>query len=365
MENLGKNFKDVLDENSQEHLFDEHLKSKKFRQDKLYVHIKRFLDGLEKDNYFLSLSGGVDSSVLLYCIQDYCELNSNKNLFNLHIDYGNRPESRKEREFIIEYCKLLNTNLEIMVMDGPKRGEIKRSDYENMTTKQRYDKYLEIEKKLNSDGVILGHHTDDKVENIFTNLLKGRNLDDINVMFSKSNIKGVTVLRPLLGLIKKDVFDFAHKFGIPYFKNTTPSWSIRGQTREVVFPKLESMFGNFQKNLNLLGDNIQDLSDCIIDNVIDPFIENNVKKITEQQTLNMKINNKIIITKPLKEQNKFFWKTVLIKILNKEGIGMISNKSFELYFTTVNRTLEGQKKVNHQFKNKMFSFTKESVIIYL
>ena len=234
-----------------------------------------------------------------------------------------------------------------------------------MTTKQRYDKYMELVQKLDTDGVILGHHRDDKIEGVFTNLLKGRNLDDINVMFLKSEIRGVAVLRPLLGLVKKEIFDFAHKYGVPYFKNTTPSWSVRGQIREEVFPKLESMFGNFQKNLNSLGDNIQDLSDCVLDNIINPFIESNIKKIKEQRKNSMKIDNKIIIIKPIKKQNKFFWKTVLIKILNKEGIGMISNKSFELFFTAVNRELEDKKQVNHQFKNKMFSFTKDTFTIYL
>lgn len=30
---------------------------------------------------------------------------------------------------------------------------------------------------------------------------------------------------------KDVVYDFAHKFGVPYFKDTTPSWSTRGKLR--------------------------------------------------------------------------------------------------------------------------------------
>jgi hypothetical protein len=54
-----------------------------------------------------------------------------------------------------------------------------------------------------------------------------------------------------------------------------------------------------------------------------------------------------------------------MKILNKEGISMISNKSFELFFNAVNRDLDDKKIVNHQFKNKKFSFIKNFVTIFL
>ena len=43
--------------------------------------------------------------------------------------------------------------------------------------------------------------------------------------------KGVTVLRPLLEHEKPEIYDFSHKYGVPYFKDSTPSWSTRGKLR--------------------------------------------------------------------------------------------------------------------------------------
>lgn len=50
-------------------------------------------------------------------------------------------------------------------------------------------------------------------------------------MLPENVVNGVRVWRPMLPFDKDVVFDFAHKFGVPYFKDTTPSWSTRGKLR--------------------------------------------------------------------------------------------------------------------------------------
>jgi hypothetical protein len=39
-------------------------------------------------------------------------------------------------------------------------------------------------------------------------------------------------------LVQADIFGFAHKYGIPYFKDTTPKWSTRGKLRNQLLPLL-------------------------------------------------------------------------------------------------------------------------------
>ncbi len=45
----------------------------------------------------------------------------------------------------------------------------------------------------------------------------------------------VEIQRPFLETEKADILAFAHDFGVPYFKDTTPSWSTRGKLRASVF----------------------------------------------------------------------------------------------------------------------------------
>jgi tRNA(Ile)-lysidine synthase TilS/MesJ len=54
------------------------------------------------------------------------------------------------------------------------------------------------------------------------------NLSGINL---GSLIEGIHIWRPLLSHSKAEILDFAHLFGIPYLKNSTPIWSTRGKIR--------------------------------------------------------------------------------------------------------------------------------------
>ncbi len=62
-------------------------------------------------------------------------------------------------------------------------------------------------------------------------------------MAPRSEISGVTILRPLFGLTKAPVLDLAHRFAVPYFKDTTPLWSTRGKLRTRLLPLLQEVYG--------------------------------------------------------------------------------------------------------------------------
>lgn len=343
MLSLGKAYSDVLDDDSVHHIFDTSLIDKNFIKDSFYKNItERFkqIDG----TIFLSLSGGVDSSVLAFIGNQFC-LENRKKLVCLHMDYGNREESVREREFIIKYCDILNIECRVYIFDGPKRGEINRGEYEKMTTDKRYNEYKNIIDELGCEGVVLGHHKDDMVENIFTNIMKGRDINDLSVIDFKSTVHGVKVIRPLIDFYKKDVFAFAHKYGVPYFKNTTPSWSIRGQMREIVFPQLQKMFNRFEQNLINFNDSIEQQTECLNKNVFDSFIKNIIK------------NDKELILEKV-DQNRYFWKTVIMRVLHGEGIKMLSESSFNLFFEALSKT-----KKRLDFKNIRIDIEENIVII--
>ena len=65
---------------------------------------------------------------------------------------------------------------------------------------------------------------------------------------------GVDIWRPLLGMDKKDILDFAHKFGVPYFKDSTPSWSCRGKLRSSLIPLLQVFSSSLLLSSIELGD---------------------------------------------------------------------------------------------------------------
>jgi tRNA(Ile)-lysidine synthetase-like protein len=180
----------------------------------------------------ISLSGGVDSMVIasvLACLHQSCGFHLN--IWAVHIDYGNRPESSAEADFVRRYCEGLNISYKCRRIDEVTRGVTARDDYERIARDLRYTSYKETIALANEGfighdkivtGVMLGHHRGDLRENVLSNAHKGCGPLDLSGMTAVSRNDGVDIYRPLLPLEKTSIFDYAHTFGVPYFKGTCP-----------------------------------------------------------------------------------------------------------------------------------------------
>lgn len=284
--------------------------------------VKKYMinNGFKKENNIaVSLSLGVDSAVLISIIK-YLGYKT----IALHINYNNRNESNDEKEFIINWCKENEITIEIYNV-GYKRNDCKRDVYETETRKLRYKFYKDMIVKYNLHGIFIGHHKGDVVENVFTNsIAKGRSVNDLCVINSESIVNDVKLFKPFVNNYKKDIFNFAHKNELPYFKDTTPNWSNRWFMRNVVFPLLKKKYGNvFNENLYNLGKEASEMWD-LCKNKIDAYLKENITR-----------HKYGIVFKCDANYNSFFWKHVLIKVLHSNGIKMISNKVFKLFMEKI------------------------------
>jgi len=166
----------------------------------------------------VSLSGGVDSMVITYILKQMELMGIIKQVVAVHIYYGNRIDSMDETLFIKDWCNYYNIPLIIKYIAYMTRDVdmTDRNFYEEETKRIRFNTYKFAQKMFNISGFCLGHHQDDLIENIFMNILKGRDILDLCVMHETSIINDVLLLRPYLYHTKKYIFDFAHKYYIPY-----------------------------------------------------------------------------------------------------------------------------------------------------
>ena len=91
--------------------------------------------------------------------------------------------------------------------------------------------------------VLTGHIKDDVIENIWTNLAKCQHLDNLKKMTYSEKQQGVQIVRPFLEIDKSLIYETSHKMGIPYLKNTTPTWSNRGKFRDRFYKETQAQFG--------------------------------------------------------------------------------------------------------------------------
>lgn len=303
----------------------------------VYKIIKKFIEDNELENkgVIVSLSGGVDSMVVLHCLMYL------KNYIYKEIDigcvcinYGIRHESYDEMKFLLEYIdeysnKNFINNLIVMEVTNSSRknplgysnGNSKRSEFEEESKNIRYDGYRKLISTGKYTGVMLGHHMDDIIENIFTNMMYGRNILDLTVMKKKCVKNNITFYRPLLDIHKTEVYHISHHYNIPYFKDTTPDWSKRGIMRKQIFPLLDKTFhgwNNKLHNIGIMSDNIN----IIMNNYIFEKYKKNITTYKTGFTISKEAYDE--------DENHNIKKLVFPNIIHQYGVSYFGNKYYDM-----------------------------------
>ena len=215
-------------------------------------------------NIIISISGGVDSMVCSFLLYYYCHVNKNHTPYGATINYANRSEQYLEVEMVNQWLQLLNIEHHIRVIEEIKRERDKNRDfYEKITRDIRFELY----KKLNG-SVILGHNKDDSLENIFSNIKKKKSYDNLLGMSINSVEKNIEISRPLLNISKSEIIEFAKKYNIPFVYDSTPSWSERGQMRDVLIPQINEFDKDILEGLIEMSKNFKEIYSVYKKNVI-------------------------------------------------------------------------------------------------
>jgi len=189
---------------------------------------------MPNENYLISLSGGVDSTILTLIAK-----NDKRFKGCVHINYTNRPSSDYEEEYVRRICKDINVPLYVRRIDEINRvyregTNADRTFYEDYTRKVRFAAYAYALKELDATCVLLGHNACDVEENIITNTIDGTHYENLKGMTYESNENGIKIIRPFIEIKKQILVNIANTKRIPYVWNSTPSWSRRGQIRSSI-----------------------------------------------------------------------------------------------------------------------------------
>lgn len=209
------------------------------------------------NHLLVSLSGGVDSVVLMACLlsMGYC-------VHAVYINYCNRfPTCEDEEAFVQQLCKSWGVPLTVRRFSEftKKTAYVDREAYEEITKIARYDMYAKVSQQTTYRHVFLGHHKDDCLENIVTNLTNGKRLENLRGMSEVEHVMGVTVLRPFLSIHKQSILAFAEQHRISHLADNTNPKCTRGKIRTKLLPALDEYNTNFRHSLESLDKTMGDL----------------------------------------------------------------------------------------------------------
>ncbi|GMF35989.1 unnamed protein product [Phytophthora fragariaefolia] len=266
----------------------------------------------------VSLSGGVDSMVVAYLMHKLRDRHGGFKIVAVHIDYGNRPESGTECDYVRRWCDRFGIIFHVRRIDEVKRATTRRDDYERVSREIRYTTYAQVMEQYGIPGMCFGHHRGDVQENVISNMMKGLSLLNLNGMAASSIVNGVRIWRPLLDFDKDVIFEYAHRYGVPYFKDTTPKWSTRGKLRNHLVPLLRDMYGDgFLNNLSALGAESMQCAELVDSQVLAPIM-----KSVGQSEVAVWVNCGLLTDQPF-----FVWKEVFRQVCHSiMGNSMVREK---------------------------------------
>lgn len=282
----------------------------------------------------VSLSGGVDSMVLLFLLRKI-QLNENHKfeLNAVHINYKNRQESDMEQLFVEEYCHYLGVPIFVREIDGLKRktNDVDREWYEKVTRDIRYNLYkLMQQRHPKKSCIVLGHIRDDCIENVFTNLSKGQHIFNLCKLEENSVMYDVDIWRPAIKVDKSQIYKIAHTHYIPWLNNTTPSWSNRGRLRENFIPAYIDQFGYESfKQLEYISDTLQEYY---------PLIEDKLKQLVQNTRVN-EYGKKILLEKGSGSAHGgiHFWTMALKHYFHSNGMALPSRTAISNFVNGLSR----------------------------
>jgi len=280
---------------------------------------------VSKTKIVISLSGGVDSMVLLHILKHF----SSTEIVTVHINYNNRDESVAEADFLDAYCKHLKVKMIRHDITHIKRFQhgMNRSEYEQETKTIRYDLYKKVNDVEEVDGIYLAHHDGDVVENIFNNVMKNNHVSDLAVLKKENIINGVRILRPFIGIKKDVIMHYANKYQVPYFKDTTPDWSCRGMMRNDIFPNCKKCYGvGFDDNLLKFAEEVKEINNIAFI-IMKKYM--GYALLRDCILLDLKLTDEILLFPVM------FWRILFDKICDDQRMPRFSKKSIDNFYNNI------------------------------
>ena len=194
----------------------------------------------ENDRIAVGISGGKDSSLLLYTLDLYRQ-KSRKNftIIGIHINlgFGEEPFDELESFFNQHNLKLERYDSMISVyLDLNKKKDIVQC---SLCSKLKKGAVIDKAKELNCNKVAFAHHADDAIETLFLNAIYGGKLATFDPKMYMSEAQ-VTFIRPFVYVTEEEIINECKILGIPRIKSNCP---VDGLTkRQDVKEKLNALY---------------------------------------------------------------------------------------------------------------------------
>jgi tRNA(Ile)-lysidine synthase len=205
------------------------------------VQLNTFLKNHLKPNQrlLLALSGGLDSTVLLYLLVE-AKRTIPFELHAMHVHHGLSKNADSWADFCVQQCQQLQVPLQVAHVNVKKDSGL---GIEAAARQLRYEALFTYQ--LNEsmpDFIVTAQHEDDQAETLLLQLFRGAGVKGLASMAAVDH--GRRLLRPLLDVSRKALENYATQHAIPWCEDESndDTHYERNFVRHEVMPILESRY---------------------------------------------------------------------------------------------------------------------------
>lgn len=311
------------------------------------------------DSIVIGVSGGPDSICLLHVLNSLKE-EMNFKIFVAHVNHMIRKEADEETEYVKQMCQQMNVECFVQKIDVQEKAKEQKCGTEEMGRNIRYKFFEEILVKTKSNKIATAHNSNDKVETIILNILRGSGLSGLKGIEAIRNEK---FIRPLIEINREDIEIYCAENSLAPKIDKTNNENIyrRNKVRNEVLPYIKKEFNqNILKTISRLSEVATEESEYIDKQVEKVFNEIciNEKEYTLIELNLKKFNNLELVIKRriiLYTINKLIGTVAGIEKINIDDIIKMCEKNIG------NKYLEPTKNIKILIKNKKIIFLPKNV----
>ncbi len=185
----------------------------------------------DKESILLALSGGPDSTALLYLFV-LLRKKMNLRLSAIHVNYRLRG---KDSDYDERFVKKLCEEQDIPLFIERPRGCAGKN--EEFLRDIRYTIFETIRRETGCQSIAVAHTEDDQAETVLMRLIRGAGMDGLGAIRPKNE----HLIRPLIDISKRDIIRFLKEGGHDFRKDATNNDTtiFRNKIRHHLIPLLE------------------------------------------------------------------------------------------------------------------------------
>ncbi len=187
------------------------------------------------DRVLIGLSGGADSTALLYVMLSLKE-KYNLEIACAHVNHGLRDTADRDMIFARDLCEKLGVRFFSLKKDIRTEAKECGKSEELYAREVRYDFF----ESLGYDKIATAHNKNDVAETLLFNFMRGAQINGLSgIPYVRGNI-----IRPLLDIKKGDIESFCEENGYDFVTDETNLKAIysRNKIRLEIIPKIEKDF---------------------------------------------------------------------------------------------------------------------------